>query len=354
MQSISLVLIVKNEERCIDRCLASFHGLVDEIIVVDTGSTDDTVRKAEQHNVRLMHYRWQNDFAAARNFALDAAQGDWNLVVDADEWLLEGAAEILRLRDQPTEFVGLIEQVNQLQDQGFEHYSSSYIPRVLPKSVRYQGRIHEQPRYSLQSKNLPIRFAHDGYLVSNRTQKIGRNETILRSELADFPQDAYLNYQLGKELSTQDAFNEAIVFFEIAKSHCLMDAPWRHDLIVRLLFSYKKNQQFAQGLATIESEERNYLHSPDFYFVCGDFLIDCALHSPQHAAQLMPMIEMNFLKAREIGENPAIDERVIGRGSFLAAYNLYAFHTSMGHTDQAEHFYQLYEAEKKALGDRFL
>ena len=89
-----------------------------------------------------------------------------------------------------------------------------------------------------------------------------------------------------------------------------------------------KQKRFIDGFLLIDNEEKNYWNSPDFYFVCGDFLIDAALYLPEYSSKLIPMIEINFLKAREIGENSNFDARVIGRGSFLAANNLYAYYLS--------------------------
>src|SRR5664279_4823041 len=82
---LSLALIVKNEARCLARCLHSVQGVVSEIVVVDTGSTDDTVRIARECQAKVVDYAWSDDFAAARNFALAQTTGDWILVLDADE-----------------------------------------------------------------------------------------------------------------------------------------------------------------------------------------------------------------------------------------------------------------------------
>src|SRR5437868_2286617 len=82
---LSLALIVRNEARCLARCLESIQSVVDEIVVVDTGSTDDTVKIAGQFQARISHFSWLNDFSAARNFALGKTVGEWILALDADE-----------------------------------------------------------------------------------------------------------------------------------------------------------------------------------------------------------------------------------------------------------------------------
>ena len=98
MALLTAALIVKNEERDLSRCLASLDG-VDEIVVVDTGSTDATVAIAEEAGARVRKIPWNHDFAAARNQALDACVGDWILVIDADE-VGDDLAEVVAGRDR--------------------------------------------------------------------------------------------------------------------------------------------------------------------------------------------------------------------------------------------------------------
>ena len=85
MKKISACLIVKNEEEMLEPCLKSLQGVVDEIIVVDTGSTDGTIDIIKKYDCNLQHFEWINDFAAARNYAKSFATGDFMLVIDADE-----------------------------------------------------------------------------------------------------------------------------------------------------------------------------------------------------------------------------------------------------------------------------
>ena len=85
---ISLVMIVKNEEANLGRCLESVKGIVDEIVVVDTGSTDATKIIADSFNAVVYDFTWSNDFSAARNFGLEKATGAIRLILDADEYML--------------------------------------------------------------------------------------------------------------------------------------------------------------------------------------------------------------------------------------------------------------------------
>src|SRR5690606_27860492 len=109
MHRIALVMIVRNEARCIARCLRSVKPWVDEMIVLDTGSADDTVALARAEGARVHSAPWQNDFSLARNAALDLSEADWNLVLDADETLSEGGPALQALRETAPDFLGRID-----------------------------------------------------------------------------------------------------------------------------------------------------------------------------------------------------------------------------------------------------
>jgi tetratricopeptide (TPR) repeat protein len=93
--NLSFVAIVKNEAQNLDRCLASVKPYVDELIIVDTGSTDETILIAQQYNAKISHFEWCDDFSAARNYACSIATGDWILTLDADEELVVHSREDL-------------------------------------------------------------------------------------------------------------------------------------------------------------------------------------------------------------------------------------------------------------------
>ena len=92
---LSVCMIVKNEERFLGQCLASVKGLADELIIIDTGSTDRTVEIAREHGAQVGHFEWCNDFAAARNASIAPATGDWILFLDADEELSSAEKQTL-------------------------------------------------------------------------------------------------------------------------------------------------------------------------------------------------------------------------------------------------------------------
>lgn len=140
---ISLCMIVKNEAAHLERCLNSVRGLATEVIVVDTGSTDGTVRLAQELGAQVQSFEWSNDFSAARNAAIAQAQGDWVLVLDADEWLPEDAVDTWQaiLADPQFEGPAVLNAQVGPPEQG------TVFKRVLFRNhqgLQFAGQVHEK------------------------------------------------------------------------------------------------------------------------------------------------------------------------------------------------------------------
>jgi len=318
-----LVVIARDEAATITRLLDSVRPFVDELLVMDTGSSDDTVRLAEAAGARVARFEWIDDFSAARNAALDAAGADWHLVLDADEWLIgEGSgAALAALRTTAPGFIGTIA----LEDHFDGGTARSRLSRVLPGRIRYAGRIHEQPVHELPVRPLDIQVGHDGYLPERLHVKQGRNEQLLRAALEQDPANPYLWYQLGKDCSVYDRFADAEDAFANAADRLTsvpLLPPWWYDLVARRLFGLKSLKRHAQGMVFAESQLQQCAESPDFFFALGDLLLDWAADQPDQAPILLPMIEDAWTRCLEIGERPDQPGAVAGRGSHLARHNL--------------------------------
>lgn len=206
--TLSLCLIVRNEAHNLPRCLASAAGVVDEIVVVDTGSTDDTVAVAESYGARVLHHTWQDDFALARNVSLEAATGDWLLVLDADEALPPETREKLKRTLWLTDADALQVTVrNFMPDDllvSYKDFSSFRLCRNRPE-YRYSQCIHEQILPALEKHGARLEPAdlliwHYGYAqstVQGVTRRAARDRVLLEQAVAADPNHAYLNYQLG-------------------------------------------------------------------------------------------------------------------------------------------------------------
>lgn len=221
--TISLCMIVKDEEAMLGRCLASVRGWVDELIVVDTGSTDATVRIAEQHGARVLHAPWTNDFSAARNVSLDAATGDWVLYLDADEVLVDGQGPRLRELAGRTwrEALYLVE-TNHTEELGVGASTRHLALRLFRNRPgrRFSGRLHEQVE---ELADLPperrevtdVLIEHFGYLgdVRESKGKEQRNRELAMQQLADGDDRAFVRFNVGSEHMASGEFAEAVDHF---------------------------------------------------------------------------------------------------------------------------------------------
>jgi tetratricopeptide (TPR) repeat protein len=152
--TMSLCMIVKDEEEMLPRCLEAAAPVVDEIVVVDTGSTDRTMEIAREFGAKLIEHPWSGDFAEARNVSLDAATGDWILWLDADEVLVAEDAERLReLTGKVWREAFFLVETNftgELGDGNAATHSALRVFRNRP-GRRFEGRVHEQIGHTLPS-----------------------------------------------------------------------------------------------------------------------------------------------------------------------------------------------------------
>ncbi len=206
---LTVCLIARNEERFLGACLKSIQGLNAQIIVVDTGSTDRTVEIARDFGAEVYSFTWSDDFAAARNAALEHARGDWVLMLDADEELP---------KDQHAALMGDIAQAKVLGYRlplvNIEHeaHGRSHVPRLFRNmpGIFYTGRIHEQifpslmPHTKAWGLDLAIgtaQITHHGYtrqMMVDR-DKIQRNLKLLQLAVSENPMDVNLMMNLGLE-----------------------------------------------------------------------------------------------------------------------------------------------------------
>jgi tetratricopeptide (TPR) repeat protein len=335
-------MIAKNEAATIAWALESAREHVDTMIVLDTGSTDETRAIAAACGAMVQDFAWCDDFAAARNAALDHSEADWNLILDADEWM-EGDLAALgpdTLAPLPAApFLGQVQVASQIVQGDGQSLSRAWITRILPRGVRYEGRIHEQPVSPLPVARLPLTIGHAGYLPGALARKAGRNEALLMRELEARPSDAYLWYQLAREYQVAEQAAQAGLCFSEALRLCPADAPFRHGLVVRALTGLKTAERFDEAVALAAAELPNWPDSPDVYFAAGDLYLELASQHPEQALEdLLPAAELAWKRCLEIGERDDLDGSVAGRGSHMAAHNLAVLYRTFGQADLAAQY----------------
>ena len=329
-------MIVRNEARCLARCLHSISAIVNEIIVVDTGSTDNTVEIAKNFNAKVSHLDWINDFSAARNFALKQTAGDWVLVLDADEFAGEA------LRDEISRFIrgpraiGRLKIVSDFRRNGAVFRSQSFVSRLFPRGLYFEGRIHEQIVSTLPRINLRGELWHDGYLEN---QKSDRNVNLLLAELKQKPDSPYLLYQLALEYTALEQTEKAFQCLQKAFAVMKPEDPFAPNVVVDLLYVAMSLKKFDAGTDAIGKWEKLLEDFPDYHLVHGLFYMNLIRSNPAKYAGELPKIEKSFRRCLALGETDKY-KSVRGSGTYLANYNLGLFYRVFGNTAAARQCFE--------------
>lgn len=331
---ISLAMIVKNEESYIERCLESVKGLVDEIVIVDTGSTDNTISLIKQFlDVNLLHFNWCDDFSAARNYSIEHATGDYILVLDADEYIVSGTRYELE-NVMYKNYIGRILVDSRFQKGNQEHRTKAYVSRFFPKDIRYTGIIHEQLVSDKSRVKLDLKVKHDGYFGTNKNE---RNIPLLLEEVKRNPLDSYYLFQLGKELRISGRYKESFQFLKKAYEITNKAVPYYGEMVVELINSGKECDEVAV-FEIITENEITLENLSDFHFSKGLFYLDYCIKHPHQVGSYMQKIESSFLEC--LSGNLSI-EYLQGTSSFLAAYNLGVYYEVTSELKKALHYYKL-------------
>lgn len=196
MNTLSLCLICQNEEQNIEKCLKNIKDIVDEIIIVDGGSTDQTLEIAKKYTDKIYNFTWIDDFSASRNFSIGKSTCDWILVLDCDEYLLDATKEM---------FLKLID--NKSYDGyclGLQGQNNIFpLLRLFrnKKNMRYKNKLHEQIIHCIDKNrvaNTDIIINHSGYSQESLEEKnkMFRNLKILFS-YEESEKDCFYYYCLG-------------------------------------------------------------------------------------------------------------------------------------------------------------
>lgn len=353
---LSAVIMGRDEQDTVARCIDSLAGVVDEIVFLDTGSTDRTVDLAHSHAhnaaplVRIRHWEWQDDFSAARNEAASHATGKWILSIDCDEWL-EGdltrpgllkkelqdfEREALESKGKPVGWPRLFGKVPlfDVDPVTREKLSLSHHIRLYPRhpEIRYESPIHNRLVLtgSLEGQGVALLtfrsdqlcFHHTGYDPAHvaRKKKHERTARLLAKALAE-NRDGLNLYYLGRAKHQLGAFEEAIAALEEARDWFLED-PSSHEfprvlgvwlyLIQAMGDAHREAEAIKQEAATAL---RFFPHSPDLWYEAGRAMMQvneplAAKGAFAQAEGLFPMAEDNeasFLpyKAWELYQNQA-------------------------------------------------
>ncbi|WP_256759106.1 glycosyltransferase [Cohnella sp. WQ 127256] len=275
---LSLCMIVKNEEKVLARCLESVQGFVDEIIVVDTGSTDQTKAIALQYTDHIYDFEWINDFSAAKNEAIRRATSQWILVLDADEYLDTDQKDELRTflsktdSDLPIGYVLPIYNFIETIQSG--KFLESTAVRLFPNSpnLYFERPIHEQLVYrngEIINKNYPLTLFHTGYLAETQLEKekSSRNLNIFKDLKSSKNFTEYDYFTLGNEYLGIKDYKKALYYYERAltkNAETLTIFPFCRYQIVLTLIDLRR---YKDALTYIEDNIKRWPQHPDYYSI---------------------------------------------------------------------------------------
>jgi tetratricopeptide (TPR) repeat protein len=274
---ISLCMIVKDEARSLQRCLDAIRDVVDEIIIVDTGSTDDTIDIARSHDAVVINAAWTGDFSAARNLSLAAASHPWILVLDADEvWMQTepNLAEMKRLLSPSQDDVwGYWIQVTSLLGTSGEERVTDAVCRLFRNDPRiaFQGRIHEEVASSIllfASSGVVdsgLEIIHYGYLedVIADKNKPERNMRLIRSALHESPDQPELLYAMAAEWFQQARYDEALRLLQPLLAKLTPECGYHSDLVLKTAYAWRERSRPERALAIVEEWRPVYADFPD-------------------------------------------------------------------------------------------
>ncbi len=250
MSLLTLSMIVKNEEKNLADCLESVKGIADEIVIVDTGSTDRTISIAQSFGARILHFNWINDFSAARNYALRNSTGNWVLYLDADERLMpESADELRRIiysNDQAGYYCSVISPDSHNGKPNVIRYTRLFRNSPL---INFSGAVHEQIIFSLEKNNYSLRNSnikifHTGYDIPRDQimEKAKRNLELLTTDYNRGNKSPYLIFQIAQTYGVLEDNYNALRFFEM-----IIQSPESTPLFKSHAYRYKASIEFQRG-----------------------------------------------------------------------------------------------------------
>ena len=384
--NLSVCIIAKNEEKNIRRCLESLKSYNFEIVVVDTGSTDDTEKIAQQYTDRVYHFQWKNNFSSARNFAISKSTKTYVMSMDCDECIdYIDVKKLQNLLVERKKQVGRIKIRNHLTKNGTGQENTEWINRIFSKELfHYEGCIHEQVTAmngeEYETYQAPVVILHTGYDLpeNERKQKAERNINLLQQELQRLliaflqKQDAYVNvmddvglknddennkrcvqrifsmieagndlavklqheeqlpyilYQLGKGYYMAGDYREACTYFSCALS---FDLNPKLEYVIDMVETYgyaMLNSDQADNALFFENIYEEFGNTADFQFLMGLIYMNNARFEDAVS---------EFLKATKHSAS-----RNVGANSYMAFYNIGVIYECLGRADEAKRYYEM-------------
>lgn len=278
-KSLSLCVIAKDAEKDLANCLNSVKGLVDQIILIDTGSSDNTKSIARLFGAKIYDYVWNDNFADARNFSLEKVNTDWVLILDTDETFVGDKDTINKIINQdyqekiPMYFIDILTYTKENFD-NYDYYQKKI--RLFPKSnnILFENIVSEEiihPQGTLNLLGLNAKgLAIKHFLKEGPKSKSKRNVLMLKKQLKKTPDSFYYNYLMGKECLQHNLFNKAFSCYQVAlDSNDKKDDIYLSEICTDIIKILYRQGEKEEALNECLRREKICQNNPDFWLTYG-------------------------------------------------------------------------------------
>ncbi|MCF6154453.1 MAG: tetratricopeptide repeat protein [Candidatus Brocadia sp.] len=275
---LSACMIVKNEQKFLPQCLQSIKDAVDEIIIVDTGSTDKTVEIAHSFGARVYHHPWKNSFSEARNYSLNHATGDWILQIDADEALEQADIPLLYKLITADSYNAIFVAIYSDLPGG---RSKHYYTRVFRRGkAHFEGIVHNQLIFEGKAFQSEIRFYHYGYNLSESEmqKKYKRTGDLLRQQLVENPNNIFVMANLIRNYRNEYNFKKVIELGEKGLNISISQEDFnsqsqRQRIYIDLAYALLNINQVDRAEGICKEAVKENPDSLDILFLLGEILL---------------------------------------------------------------------------------
>ncbi|MDT8717983.1 glycosyltransferase [Clostridium sp. 19966] len=321
---LSVCMMVKNEEAYLPTCLKSIEGLWDELIIVDTGSTDNTIDICKSFGAEVHIFPWINNFSAARNESLKYATKDWILVMDADDEIFpedkKNLIEFLSsdLREDGIYFFQTLSYTGDYVDEN--NITINLNPRLFKnhRGIHYEGEIHNQIVYPNNEASFiydKVKIHHYGYLnkAIYEKNKRERNMAILKEQIKKYPEYGFAYFNLGNEYSALSNPEKALECYYKSYEYFEASRGYSSILLIKLVHSNYLLKNYEEALKFISIGLSYFPKCTDLYYFKA--VIFKELNKPTCEIEALK-------KCIELGEAPPEQRFLYGTGDFRALYEL--------------------------------
>lgn len=259
-RTVSLCLIVKDEARVLARCLTSFKDVVNEICILDTGSSDETVAIAESFGAKVKFFDWHDHFSEARNRNLEMATMNWIMVVDADEYLRSDDIPALKQAFMRYDRDGFAVKLFNFSREGTPYYIAHLSQRIFKNmgDFRYEGVVNEQLMHlgkPVKFETLDVGFYHTGNLRKERLlkEKSKRHLALLKKSFEEDGLSLFQLFNLANEISHDPKkYQEAIDLYQLIYEEGNLKADFMPKLMMFRVLAFIREGLWENALAAIE------------------------------------------------------------------------------------------------------